>query len=276
MNDLLQALLRVPPVARSARAASDWIDLQLTHVVDSLTRLAPQASGRLLDVGCGDKPYEHIFLPFVSEYIGVEHEVTFGSTSALSRGKADVLYDGLRLPFADESFDTVLSVQVLEHTPDPEALIADMARVLRPDGLMILTAPFSFRLHEQPHDYFRFSPHGLRVLCERAGFQIEEIHAHGNLWSLLGHKLNSFLALQVAQISGVAQSLGKLGHEAPAHGGARLWTLPLVVPTMVAVAAGARVLDRALPDATETLGYTLAARRRSPGDAERLAGGSRP
>lgn len=263
MIDLLQALLRVPPVARSARAASDWIDLQLTHVVDSLARLAPQASGRLLDVGCGDKPYEHLFRPFVSEYLGVEHEATFEATSALARGKADVLYDGQRLPFPDASFDTVISVQVLEHTPDPAALVADMARVLRPGGLLILSAPFSFRLHEQPHDYFRFSPHGLRVLCEKAALQIEEIHPHGNLWSLLGHKVNSFLALQVAQMGGIAQSMGKLGHEARATSGARVWTLPLVVPSMFVVAAGARVLDRALPDPTETLGFTLAARRRT-------------
>ena len=275
MIDLLQTLLRLPPAQRAARAASDWVDLQLTHVVDSLARLAPRARGRLLDVGCGDKPYEHLFRPFVSEYLGVEHEATFGATSALARGKADVLYDGTRLPFADESFDTVLSVQVLEHTPDPQALIIDMARVLRLDGVMILSAPFSFRLHEQPHDFFRFSPHGLGVLCERAGLEIEEIHAQGNLWSLLGHKLNTFFALRIAQIGGVAQAMGKLGHEAPANvssRGARLWTLPLVVPAMIAVAAGARVLDRALPDDTETLGFTLVARRRPPANGARIAG----
>ncbi|WP_437659301.1 class I SAM-dependent methyltransferase [Sorangium sp. So ce1182] len=261
MNELLQALLRRPSVGRAARAASDWVDLQLAHVVDSLARLAPRARGRLLDVGCGDKPYEHLFRPHVLEYLGVEHEATYGATAARSRGKADMLYDGERLPFPDASFDTVLSVQVLEHTPRPDALVAEMARVLRPGGLLILSAPFSFRLHEEPHDYFRFSPHGLRALCGRAGLVVEEIHPHGSLWSLLGHKLNSYLALQVAQIGGVAQSMGKLGHEAAAEGKARVWTLPLVAPAMVAVAAGARALDRALPDRTETLGFTLAARR---------------
>jgi SAM-dependent methyltransferase len=261
VTDLLQTLLALPPARRAARLASDWVDLQLTHVVDSLARVAPRAHGRLLDVGCGDKPYEHLFRPFVSEYLGVEHEATFAETSATTHRKADVLYDGTRLPFDDQSFDTVLSVQVLEHTPDPQALLTDMARVLRADGLMILSAPFSFRLHEEPHDYFRFSPHGLRVLCERAGLEIEEIHPHGNLWSLLGHKLNTFLALQIAQIGGVAQSMGKLGHEAPTRSGARLWTLPLVVPSMLAIATGARVLDRALPDPTETLGFTFTARR---------------
>ncbi len=261
MSDLLQALLRLPPVRSGARAASDWVDLQLAHVVSSLARLAPQARGRLLDVGCGDKPYEHLFLPHVSEYVGVEHEATFAATSAGARGKADVRYDGRRLPFADESFDTVLSVQVLEHTPDPAALLVEMARVLRRDGVLILSAPFSFRLHEEPHDYFRFSPHGLRLLCEGAGLIIEEMEPHGNLWSLLGHKLNSFLALRVGRIAGVAQTIGKLGHETGTAERARLWALPFVAPAMFAVSAGARVLDRALPDATETLGFTLVARR---------------
>jgi len=261
MNELLRALLRLPPVGCATRIVADWIDLQLTLVVASLARLAPRARGRLLDVGCGDKPYEHLFRPYVSEYIGVEHELTFGATAALARGKADVLYDGERLPFPDASFDTVLSVQVLEHTPQPAALVAEMARVLRPGGTLILTAPFSFRLHEEPHDYFRFSPHGLRDLCERSGLVIDEIHPHGSLWSLLGHKLNSYLALRVANIGGVAQAMGKLGHEPSTADGARVWTLPLVAPAMLAVAAGARVLDRALPDPTETLGFSLAAHR---------------
>ncbi|MGK4007180.1 class I SAM-dependent methyltransferase [Sorangium sp. So ce1036] len=264
MNALLQTLLRRPPLGRAARAAADWVDLQLTHVVDSLARLAPRARGRLLDVGCGDKPYERLFRPHVREYLGVEHQATFDATAAVSRGKADVLYDGERLPFPDASFDTVLSVQVLEHTPEPGALVAEMARVLRPDGLLILSAPFSFRLHEEPHDYFRFSPHGLRALCGRAGLVVEEIHPHGSLWSLLGHKVNSYLALNVARLGGIAQSMGKLGHEAATGGGARAWTLPLVAPAMLAVAAGARVLDRALPDPTEALGFTLAARRAPP------------
>jgi SAM-dependent methyltransferase len=259
--DLVRTLLAVPAVERGARVAADWVDLQLSHVVDSLARLAPRARGRLLDVGCGDKPYEQLFRPYVDEYLGIEHALTFHETSASARGKADMHYDGERFPLPDESFDTVLCVQVLEHTPNPHALMTEMARVLGQDGLLILSAPFSFRLHEEPHDYQRFSPHGLRELCTGAGFAIEEIAPHGNLWSLVGHKLNSYLALRVMRIGGVAQSMGKLGHEGGASNDARGWTMPVVVPTMVAIAAAARVLDRVAPDPTETLGYTLLARR---------------
>ena len=159
---------------RLLRRCADWIDLQWSVLEHSLRAVAPQARGRLLDVGCGDKPYEAWFRPFVSAYVGVEHGDTFASTAEGVRGRPDVVYNGGTLPFRDGSFDTVLSVQVLEHTPHPAALMAEMSRVLAPDGLLILTAPFQFRLHEQPHDYFRYSPHGLRQLCADVGLEVFE------------------------------------------------------------------------------------------------------
>ncbi len=259
----LMNLLQVEPIRRALRGTSDWIDLQLSHLQASLARVAPRAHGRLLDVGCGEKPFEHLFRPYVTEYVGVEYEDTFLLTESGRRGRSavDVTYDGKRLPFDDASFDTVLSSQVLEHTPAPADLVREMARVLRPGGVLLLSAPFSFRLHEEPHDYFRYSPHGLRQLCHQAGLVVEQIDPQGGLWSLLAHKLNSYLALRVADVSGLAQAMGKMGHEASTSARPRAWTLPLVAPVMLACAAGARLLDRALPDPTESLGFTLVATR---------------
>jgi len=249
------------PTGKAARALSDWVDLEGSWLTKILAELAPQSQGRLIDVGCGQKPYEHLFRPFVSEYIGVEYEDTFGRTSSSSRGKPDVVYDGTTLPFESKSFDTVLSVQVLEHTPRPAHLIAEMARVMTDDGLMILTAPFSFRLHEEPDDFYRFSPHGLRRLCADAGLAMTQIAPRGGLFTVIGHKLNSYLALNVAHIDAVAQAMGKLGHEGASRRRVRWWTLPWVGPAMVGIAGGARVLDRVLPDPTESLGFCIVARR---------------
>ena len=194
----LQALGQLPLVRKLARTAADWVDIQLSLIVASLRDVAPQARGRLLDVGCGNKPYESFFRPYVTEYLGIEHEATFAATAAGAQGtRPDLTYDGDRLPFADQTFDTVLSVQVLEHTPRPRALVAEMARVLKSGGLLILLAPFQFRLHEEPHDYYRYSSHGLRHLCEEAGLQVVEIRPQGSLWSVIGHKLNSYLAFRV-------------------------------------------------------------------------------
>ena len=73
------------------------------------------------------------------------------------------------LPFGDRSFETVFSSQVLEHVPEPWRMVEDMARVLKPGGHLILTAPHIWGLHEVPHDYFRFTSYGLQHLARRAG-----------------------------------------------------------------------------------------------------------
>jgi SAM-dependent methyltransferase len=246
------------------RSAADWVDLELSSLSKSLARLAPQAKGKLLDVGCGEKPHEHIFLPYVEAYVGVEFSETYDRTNASTKpGKADFVYDGKKLPFEDKSFDTVVSIQVLEHTPSPADLLREMARVMKDDGLLILSAPFCFRLHEEPHDYYRYSQHALAFLCEGAGLEVTHVESRGGLFTVIGHKLNSYLALNVARLDGVAQAMGKLGHEKTAERDARWWTLPWVAPAMATIALGARVLDRALPDPTEALGFVLVARRRS-------------
>ena len=265
---MIQALKSFPAIGRAVRTTTDWIDLQWSFIIALLERVAPQAHGRLLDVGCGDKPYEYIFRPYVSEYVGIEHEATFTATAASDRErKPDLLYDGRRLPFEDRSFDTVLNVQVLEHTPRPAALVAEMARVLKDDGVLILSAPFQFRLHEEPHDYFRYSPHGLRVLCADAGLEIVEVHNQGSLWSVIAHKLNNYLAFRIARVGSLAQAMGKLSHEGRSAERARLWTLPVVAPLMLALSGSSRVLDRVLAEPEEAFGFLVIARRAKPGSS---------
>src|SRR5439155_5791954 len=90
---------------RALRGISDWVDLQWSLLIRALEAVAPRARGRLLDVGCGDKPYERIFRPHVREYFGIEHKSTFDATAAyLGRSRPDCFYEGDRLPFADRSF----------------------------------------------------------------------------------------------------------------------------------------------------------------------------
>jgi len=259
----MKAILQSPLLRRAARTAADWVDLQWSLLWEVISEVAPRARGRLLDVGCGQRPYEVLFRPYVTEYIGIEHEATFARTNAsTSEQRPDLYYDGRTLPFEDKSFDTVLNIQVLEHTPRPGALVREMSRVLKDDGLLIVSAPFDFRLHEQPHDYFRYTPHGLRALCEEAGLEVTEVLRQGSLWSILAHKINSYLAFQVARIGGLAQSMGKLSHEGSAEARPRVWTLPVVAPVMVGLSGGARVLDRFFVDPDESMGFLILARRK--------------
>ncbi|MFI5413565.1 MAG: class I SAM-dependent methyltransferase, partial [Candidatus Lutacidiplasmatales archaeon] len=256
MSSALEKIVRATGIPQAARGAADWVDLQYSQLVRDLKAVAPRTRGRLLDVGCGEKPFESIFRPYVSEYVGVEYAPTFGATQTSARStKPDFLYDGKSLPFEPRTFDTVLSIQVLEHTPAPQLLLNEMARVAKEDGLVIVCVPFSFRLHEEPNDYFRYTSHGLRSMFDVAGLKVEEIWPQGDLWSVLGHKLNSYLAFRVARLDALAQMLGKLGHEETRTASPRFWTFPVVLPLMGAVSASARVLDRIAPDGTETLNY---------------------
>ncbi len=70
--DLVARALRTPRCAE--RRVADWVDLQYSFLLPQVDRAALHARGRLLDVACGDKPYEAIFRPHVTEYVGIEHE----------------------------------------------------------------------------------------------------------------------------------------------------------------------------------------------------------
>jgi len=130
-------------------------------------KLNLSGSGTWLDVGCGSKPYESLFN--VESYIGMDVEESGHPAEAK---RYDILYDGTTFPIESSSMDGVICTQVLEHARLPETLISEIARVLKPGGLLILTAPFFWPEHEQPHDFTRFSSFGLCNILESRGFTI--------------------------------------------------------------------------------------------------------
>jgi SAM-dependent methyltransferase len=93
----------------------------------------------------------------------------------------------------DESYDSALSLEVLEHVQDPWQAAGEIHRILRPGGILIVSVPHLSRLHEEPHDYFRFTVYGLQHLLETTGFEVVEIHRKGGLVSFLGHQVSTLL-----------------------------------------------------------------------------------
>lgn len=134
----------------------------------AIAEMAPRLEGRLLDVGCGRKPYQRLFR--VSDYVGLELDTPENRVSK----QADYYYDGETFPFCDESFDGVICNQVLEHVFTPERFLAEIRRVLKPGGKLLLTVPFVWDEHEQPWDYARYSSFGLKHLLENNGFVVAE------------------------------------------------------------------------------------------------------
>ena len=100
---------------------------------------------------------------------------------------ADIIGSLQDLPVADASFDAVLCTQVLEHVADPLAVLSELRRVTRPGGQLLLTVPLVWPLHEEPYDFFRYTPHGLRHLLTAAGFEIVSITPrNGSFTTLAG------------------------------------------------------------------------------------------
>jgi len=147
--------------------------------------LRKYARGRILDIGCGQKPYEGVALDRVTARIGFDVE---------ANPSADVHGDATSLPFGANEFDTVLCTQVLEHVAEPQAVFKEVSRVLKPGGLLILTAPQYWELHEEPHDYFRYTFFGLQHLLSIAGMKIIEHQTQGHGSDLSLQSLN--LAVQ--------------------------------------------------------------------------------
>lgn len=154
---------------------------------DAMTKFAPILSGRLLDVGCGIKPYQALFA--VDAYIGLDID----SKESHQLKIAEYFYDGKVFPFTDASFDSILCNQVLEHVFNPDEFLGEIFRVLRPGGKLLLTLPFVWDEHSQPYDYARYTSFGLRALLEKQGFIIIHHNKIGANASILFQLANAYL-----------------------------------------------------------------------------------
>ena len=123
--------------------------------------------GKLLDLGCGSKPYEDIFED--EEYIGVDIEVS-GHDHSTSR--IDKFYDGKVIPFSDHQFDSVFSSEVFEHVFNLEELLEEISRVLKPGGKLAFTCPFVWDEHEKPYDFARYTSFAIKHLLHKHKFKL--------------------------------------------------------------------------------------------------------
>jgi len=133
-------------------------------------------SGKTLDLGAGSAKYRSIIEKKSSEYI------TFDMVEG---DGIDVVGDVLNLSFKKESFDTVISTQVLEHVEQPWIMIDEIYRILKKDGICILTAPFLQPYHADPNDYFRYTIEGINSLFKNQGFKIIESGSCGRSFVVL-------------------------------------------------------------------------------------------
>lgn len=172
-------------------AASDesWLVTQL--VAKAYERHLPvHARGRLVDLGCGAAPLYAAYRPLVSEITCIDWAGSTGGVQHL-----DIEHDlNQPLPLEDARYDTVILSDVLEHIRKPEVLLAEIARVLAPGGKLLLNVPFFYWLHEQPHDYFRYTEHALRSFVAQSGLELVLLEGLGGAPEVLADVVGKHLS----------------------------------------------------------------------------------
>lgn len=143
------------------------------------------ASGDILDIGCGNKPYKCFFEGKMTSYTGCDIVQS-------SENLVDVICPATDIPLESDSKDTIFTTQVIEHVADHRKLLSEAYRILKPGGYLILSGPMAWEHHEVPHDFFRFTRYGFKWLLDTTGFEEVAIIANGGKWALVGQlTLNS-------------------------------------------------------------------------------------
>lgn len=154
------------------------------HIVNDLKKVLPQLKGKVLDVGCGDKPYSK-YLTSADEHIGLD---------VFPLPEVDVVVPriGKWTMLQDNSFDCVISTQSLEHITEFDNYISEIHRVLKKGGTFVATLPFIEFEHGTPYDFRRFSVWGLKQLFGK-DYEIVEIRKQGGFGCLAGFTFLNFL-----------------------------------------------------------------------------------
>lgn len=157
-------------------------------ILNAINEYLPLFKGKLLDLGCGQMPYREFIIEKskITEYVGVDLENGFEYNET---SKPDFLWDGIKLPFHNSEFDTVILTEVLEHVTDPFITLKEAHRVLRKGGLLFFTVPFLWPLHEIPFDEVRFTPFALGRILKQTDFENVEIKATGGWHAALAQML---------------------------------------------------------------------------------------
>jgi SAM-dependent methyltransferase len=143
--------------------------------------------GILYDLGSGESPFRDFFLQYAEQYIAVDWSGSFHTTNA------DIAADlNKPLPIESEVADAVVSLSVLEHLCEPQMMLNEAFRILKPRGGIVLQVPWQWWIHEAPYDYFRYTPYGLKYLFQKAGFVNILVEAQAGYFTTTVLKWNYF------------------------------------------------------------------------------------
>lgn len=141
----------------------------------------------ILDVGCGIKPYRHLFA--AQKYFGID---IAGGGHSRNQKTVDKFFDGRHIPYPDGQFDLAVSIEVFEHVEDLQTLIQEINRVLKKEGSLFITMPFVWDEHERPYDFRRFTSFGHKQILENNGFDVASISKTTGIFATGGQLFSAF------------------------------------------------------------------------------------
>lgn len=150
---------------------------------------------KLLDIGCGSKPYECFFKRLDITYEGIDFK-EFSKNLSFELNEPDFYFHkeykkNFKISqFEDESYDIVVAFQVLAHHEEPEVFFSEAGRILRKGGYLIISFPFIWELAEEPNDFQRLTHYKIQKLCGENSMVILETIRRGGVLSTLSQLAN--------------------------------------------------------------------------------------
>jgi len=141
-------------------------------IISSVHRYV-RANSTVVDIGCGEQPMRTLIEEKGGQYIGID-------IAQNSQNNVDILCSAVSIQLPNSSVDCILCTEVVEHVPEIDKVFSEFARILKPNGYIILTCPFLYFLHEEPYDFQRPTPYLIDFLANKNSLKVLELEKTGN------------------------------------------------------------------------------------------------
>ena len=232
------------------------------YLIKEIKKNVSYAKGILLDVGCGSSPFQNYFSKHVEKYLKHEHPA-----AAKENIKYDYLSELPEISALNSSIDTIISFSVLEHVSQPFETLKEFKRILKDNGIFIISVPQYWHLHEEPHDYLRFTKYVLKEKINELGFEIIYMNGIGKSFAVVGQAFcNAIILLfDLQHVKNIFNFLS--GKESSNIGKSIIYAIyksPLILLSIILIPIINTlflILDKVLGSPRDTIGYFVVARK---------------